>query len=70
MSRKVILRIIAACMLVIAIVFVLAAFSNPGLGSVWFIGKIKITAHIERIFYSVYALITLSLFAASFFVKD
>ena len=70
MSKKAILRIAAACMLAAAIVFVVVALSNPGLGSVWFIGKIKITAQIQRIFYSAYALIVLGLFAASYFVKD
>lgn len=67
---KRILRIIAVCMLAAAIVFVAAALANPGLGSVWYIGKIRITAHIQRIFYLVYVLIALGLFAASFFVKD
>lgn len=70
MSKKRILRIIAVCMLAAAVVFVMAALANPGLGSVWFIGRIRITAHIQRIFYLVYVLIALGLFAASFFVKD
>ena len=70
MRRKAVLRIVAACMLALAVVFILAAFANPGFGSVWFIGNIKITAAIQRIFYLIYVLIALCLFAASFFVKD
>lgn len=70
MRKKLILRIIAACMLVAAIVFVAAALANPGLGGVWFIGSLKITAHIQRIFYLCYILVALCIFVTSFFVKD
>ncbi len=70
MRKKRILRILAACMLAIAVVFVFAALANPGAGTVWYLGRIKITAHIQRIFYLVYALMTLGLFASSFFVKE
>jgi len=70
MRKKRTLRIIAACMLVAAVVFVMVALSNPGLGGVWFIGSLKITAQIQRIFYLCYILAALCLFAASFFVKD
>ena len=69
MRKKKTLRIIAACMLVAAVIFVAAALSNPGLGGVWFIGSLKITAHIQRIFYLCYLLAALGLFGASFFVK-
>ena len=70
MRKKRILRIIAACMLVTAVIFVAVALSNPGLGGVWFIGSLKITAHIQRIFYLCYILVALCLFVTSFFVKD
>ena len=70
MSRKYVLRIIALCMLIVAIVFVVAALSNPGFGHVWTIGPIKITASVKRILYSGYALIILCLLIVSFFVKD
>ena len=70
MNKKVFLRVIAMCMLVFAIIFVVAAFSNPGFGSVWVIGKVRITADIQRIFYIGYVLIAVFLFGASFFVKN
>jgi hypothetical protein len=70
MKKKRTLRIIAACMLAAAIVFAAAALSNPGLGGVLFIGSLKITAHIQRIFYLCYMLAALCLFVVSFFVKD
>ena len=68
--KKRTLRIVAACMLAAAVVFAAAALSNPGLGGVWFIGSLRITAHIQRVFYLCYMLAALGLFAASFFVKD
>ena len=67
--KKRTLRIIAACMLAAAVIFVAAALSNPGLGGVWSIGSLRITAHIQRIFYLCYLLAALGLFGASFFVK-
>ena len=66
MSRKYLLRMIAICMIIVAIVFVVVALSNPGFGSVWAIGQIKITATVKRILYSCYALIILCLLLASF----
>ncbi len=39
MNKMGILRIIAACMLAAAIVFVAVALSNPGLGNVWAIPR-------------------------------
>lgn len=70
MRKKVVLRAIAICMLVAAIAFVVVALSNPGLGSVWYIGTIRITASIERISYLAYVLIAVCLFVVSFIVKD
>lgn len=70
MSKKNSLRIIAVCMIIVAIVFVVVALSNPGFGNVWTIGKFTITAPIKRMFYAGYALIILGLLIASFFVKD
>lgn len=70
MSRKYVLRIIAACMAAAAIIFIVAALANPAFGSVWTIGKMRIAVPVKRVFYSVYALITLCVFIGSFFVKD
>lgn len=70
MSRKYVLRIIAICMIIVAIVFVVVALSNPGFGSVWTIGQIKITASVKRILYLGYTLIIICLFIVSFFVNN
>ena len=57
-------------MLIVAVVFVFCALSNPALGKVFYIGSIKIGADIKRAFYAVYAIVMVALFGISFFVKD
>ena len=64
------LRLISLVMLIVAVVFVFCALSNPALGKVFYIGSIKIGADIKRAFYAVYALVMVALFGISFFVKD
>ena len=64
------LRLISLVMLIVAVVFVFCALSNPALGKVFYIGSIKIGADIKRAFYAVYAIIMVALFGISFFVKD
>ena len=68
MNKK--LRIISLMMSVLAAVFVVCALSNPALGHVIYIGKYRFGAEQWRICYVVYAVVTVSLFAASFFVKN
>lgn len=68
-SRKT-LRLISLVMLIVAVVFVFCALSNPALGKVFYIGSIKIGADIKRAFYAVYAIVMVALFGISFFVKD
>ena len=70
MKARKILRLISLAMLIVAVVFVFCALSNPALGSVFYIGSIKIGADIKRAFYAVYALVMVALFVASFFVKE
>lgn len=70
MKIKRILRLVGLVMLIVAVVFVFCALSNPTLGSVFYIGSIKIGADIKRAFYAVYAIVMTALFAASFFVKN
>ena len=70
MKIKRILRLVSLVMLIAAVVFVFCALSNPALGSVFYIGSIKIGADIKRAFYAVYAIVMAALFAASFFVKN
>ena len=70
MTRKRKLRLISCIMFVIAAVFVLCALSAPNLGCVFYIGPFRIGAEVWRICYAIYALIMVSLFFASFFVKN
>ncbi len=69
MQNRTVLRMISLIMLVIAIVFLICVFSNPGLGKVFYIGSLRIDAGIKRAFYAIYAIIMVGLFALSFFVK-
>ena len=64
------LRLISLVMLIVAVVFIFCALSNPALGKVFYIGSIKIGADIKRAFYAVYAIVMVALFGISFFVKD
>ena len=64
------LRLISLIMLIVAVVFVFCALSNPALGKIFYIGSIKIGADIKRAFYAVYAIVMVALFGISFFVKD
>ena len=63
------LRLISLVMLIVAVVFVFCALSNPALGKVFYIGSIKIGADIKRAFYAIYAIVMVALFGISFFVK-
>ena len=64
------LWLISLVMLIVAVVFIFCALSNPALGKVFYIGSIKIGADIKRAFYAVYAIVMVALFGISFFVKD
>ena len=70
MKARRILRLISLVMLIVAVVFVFCALSNPALGKVFYIGSIKIGADIKRAFYAFYAIVMVALFGISFFVKD
>ena len=70
MTRKTRLRLISCIMLVIAVLFVLCAVSNPQLGSVFYIGKFRVGADVWRVCYAIYGFVMTALFAASFFVRD
>ena len=56
-------------MLVIAVVFVLCALSNPQLGHVIYIGDFAFGAEQWRVCYAIYAVVMAGLFLVSFFVK-
>jgi len=64
-----VLRLTSLVMLIAAVIFVFCALSNPALGSVFYIGSLRIGADIKRAFYAVYAVVMIALFGISFFVK-
>lgn len=69
MKTKSILRLISLAMLVVAVGFVAVALSNPTLGTVFYIGNLRIGADIWRAFYLVYVIVMAALFAVSFCLK-
>ena len=70
MNKKSLLRIISMVMLLTAVVFVIIALGHPELGSVFYIGNIRIGAKECRMFYKAYLVIMVLIFAASFFIKN
>ncbi len=68
MKKGMVLRIISLSMFIIAVIFIACALANPALGKTIYIGELEIGAEVWRVFYAVYAIITLVLFVASFFV--
>ena len=66
---KVILRTISILMFIVAVIFVAIALSNPALGSVFYIGNVRIGVEELHTFYNIYIIVMISLFIASFFVK-
>lgn len=67
---KKLLRRISLAMLIVAIVFLVYALTHPEFGTVFYIGTLEIGSTVWRVFYAVYAIVTVALFVASFFVKD
>lgn len=65
MSFKTVLRLISLIMFLIAIIFVSFALTHPEWGTTFYIGNFKIGADIWRIFYLVYIVIMVTLFALS-----
>ena len=68
-TRKRLLRV-SLLMLVIAVIFVFCALSNPALGHTIYIGSFAFGAEQWRVCYAIYLLVMAGLFLASFFVKD
>lgn len=68
-TRKRLLRV-SLLMLVIAVIFVFCALSNPALGRTIYIGSFAFGAEQWRVCYAIYALVMAGLFLASFFVKN
>lgn len=63
------MRLLSLVMLVIAVIFVLCALSNPGLGRTLYIGNWRFGAEQWRFCYKIYALVMVGLFGGSFFAK-
>lgn len=63
------MRLISLVMFVIAVIFVLCALSNPGLGRTLYIGNWRFGAEQWRFCYKIYAFVMVGLFGASFFAK-
>lgn len=69
MDTRKLLRLISILMLIAAVIFVYCAVSCPTLGSVFYIGSVRIDADIKRVFYGCYIIVMALLFISSFFVK-
>lgn len=70
MTKKKTLRVVSLLMLLVAIIFVLCAISDPALGRAVYIGPFRFGSEQWRICYAAYLAVMVGLFAASFFVKD
>ena len=70
MKLKSVLRLISFVMLIVAIIFLAVALTHPELGTVFYIGNIKIGAEIWRVFYAVYVIAMVVLFGISCCVKQ
>lgn len=70
MNKKGVFRLISLIMLIIAVIFVACAVSNPQLGRVISIGSFRFGVEQWRICYAIYAIVMIGLFVASFFVKS
>ena len=70
MKMQTLLRRISLVMLVVAVVFVFCALSNPALGRTIYIGSFAFGAEQWRVCYAIYLLVMAGLFLTSFFVKN
>ena len=70
MKIRKLLRRISLAMLLIAVVFVFCALSNPALGRTIYIGSFAFGAEQWRVCYAIYTVLMVGAFLVSFFVKD
>lgn len=70
MKPRMMLRLISLIMLIVAVVFVICALSNPTLGKTIYIGSFEFGAEHWKVCYAIYVVIMVLLFVASFFVKN
>ena len=69
MKISVALRLTSFVMFVVAVIFLICAFSNPAAGKVFYIGSLKVNGEVSRMFYAGYTIIMGVLFLTSFLVK-
>lgn len=70
MKKRTQLRLISLCMLIVAVIFVGIAITNPQLGRVIYIRDFAFGAEQWRVCYAIYAAVMVGLFGASFFVNN
>ena len=70
MKTKTKLRLISLAMFVVAVVFVFCALACPTLGRTIYIGDFAFGAEEWRFCYKIYAIVMVSVFGVSFFVKE
>ena len=70
MSRKTKLRLASLLLLLIALIFLFCAVACPTLGRVFHLGPFRIAAEQRRVFYRLYAAVTIGLFLLSFLVRE
>ena len=68
MNAKIVLRIISGVMLIAAIVFLAVALNHPEMGTVFYIGGLRIGVAVWRAFYLIYTVTMIALFGISFAV--
>ena len=64
------LRLISLVMFIVAVIFVFCALSAPTLGKTIYIGDFVFCAEQWRFCYKIYAFVMVTLFVASFFIKE
>jgi len=69
MKKSKLMRLISGIMLVVAVIFVFCALSNPALGSTIYIGTWAFGAEQWRLCYKIYVVVMLVLFVGSFIVR-
>lgn len=70
MNARKTFRLLSLVMLIVAVVFVSCALSNPALGNTIYIGRFVFGAEQWRFCYKVYVIVMVGLFVTSFFVKE
>ncbi len=70
MKRKTLLRLIAAVMAAIGVLYLGCALTHPEFGRTILIGTIRIGASVWRACYAVYAAVIVILLALSFLAKE